>query len=249
MFLAFLVFAQATTAVPPPESVSDAALYADCARSAEAGIPGAIDAASQWVSANGGIPARHCLGLAYVGAGKPAEAAATFEAAARIAEATGARPAAELYGQAGNAALLARDPARAERLLTSAITLAAARGVMKGELLIDRARAREALANHDGARADLETAVTLTPDDADGWLLLGALARREERLADARTALAAALRLAPDNPDVMLEAGNMAAMDGELVKARALWTEIVKRAGNMPVGATAKDALLRNPAQ
>lgn len=246
--LAALMLMQVVAPVPGPAApASDRALYADCVRAANEGVPGAVDAATRWVNANGGVPARHCLGLAFMGANRPADAARAFEDAARVAESKGDASAAELYGQAGNALLLAEQYARAEVVLNNALVLAARHGNTKGELLIDRARAREAQGNSTGARADLEQAVTLAPNDAAGWLLLGALARREERLADARPALANALRLAPRDPDVQLEAGNMAAMDGDYAKARALWSAAAKTAPDTPAGKAADLALLRNP--
>ena len=247
--LAALMLMQVVAPLPGPAAPSsDRALYADCVRAANEGVPGAIDAATRWLNANGGVPARHCLGLSYMGANKPAEAARAFEDAARIAEAKGDASAAELYGQAGNALLLAEQYARAEVVLGNALVIAARQGGKpKGELLIDRARAREAQGNSTGARADLEQAVTLAPDDAAGWLLLGVLARREERLADARPALANALRLAPNDPDVQVEAGNMAAMDGHYAKARALWNAAVRAGPDTPAGKAADAALLRNP--
>lgn len=246
--LAALMLMQVVAPLPGPAApAGDRALYADCVRAANEGVPGAIDAATRWLNANGGVPARHCLGLAYMGANRPADAARTFEDAARVAESKGDASAAELYGQAGNALLLADQYARAEVVLNNALVLAARQGKAKGELLIDRARAREAQGNSTGARADLEQAVALAPDDAAAWLLLGALARREERLADARPAIANALRLAPNDPDVQLEAGNMAAMDGDYAKARALWNAAVRAGRDTPAGKAADAALLRNP--
>lgn len=246
--LAALMLMQVVAPLPGPAApAGDRALYADCVRAANEGVPGAIDAATRWLNANGGVPARHCLGLAYMGANRPADAARAFEDAARVAESKGDASAAELYGQAGNALLLAEQYARAEVVLNNALVLAARQGKAKGELLIDRARAREAQGNSTGARADLEQAVALAPDDAAGWLLLGALARREERLADARPAIANALRLAPNDPDVQLEAGNMAAMDGDYAKARALWNAAVRAGRDTPAGKAADAALLRNP--
>ncbi|WBX84796.1 tetratricopeptide repeat protein [Sphingosinicella microcystinivorans] len=246
--LAALMLMQVVAPLPGPAApAGDRALYADCVRAANEGVPGAIDAATRWLNASGGVPARHCLGLAYMGANRPADAARAFEDAARVAESKGDASAAELYGQAGNALLLAGQYARAEVVLNNALVLAAQQGKAKGELLIDRARAREAQGNSTGARADLEQAVTLAPNDAAGWLLLGALARREERLDDARPAIANALRLAPNDPDVQLEAGNMAAMDGDYAKARALWNAAVRAGRDTPAGKAADAALLRNP--
>ena len=249
--LAALMLMQVVAPLPAsPDAAttpSEQALYADCVRAANEGVPGAIDAATQWKNGTGGVPARHCLGLAYMGA-SIGQAMASGIHAARVAEAQGNPAAAELYGQAGNALLLAEQYARAEVVLSNALVLAARRGgKAKGELLIDRARAREAQGNSPGARVDLEEAVTLAPDEAAGWLLLGVLARREERLADARPALANALRLAPSDPDVQVEAGNMAAMDGDYAKARALWNAAVRAAPGTPAGKAADAALLRNP--
>ncbi|MBB4631509.1 tetratricopeptide repeat protein [Sphingosinicella soli] len=247
---AALMLMQAVAPLPMPGTTampSDTALYADCVRAANEGVPGAIDAATQWKNGTGGVPARHCLGLAYMGANRPADAARAFEDAARVAEAQGNPAAVELYGQAGNALLLAGQYPRAETVLGNALVLAARRPALKGDLLIDRARAREAQNNALGARSDLEQAVEVASNNATGWLLLGALARREERLEPARTALATALRLAPGDPDVQVEAGNMAAMDGDYAKARALWSAAAKAAPDTPAGKAADLALLRNP--
>lgn len=249
--LAALMLMQVVAPLPATPGAAttpnEQALYADCVRAANEGVPGAIDAATQWKNGTGGVPARHCLGLAYMGANRPADAARAFEDAARVAEAQGNPAAAELYGQAGNALLIAEQYARAEVVLSNAMVLATRRPALKGEMLIDRARAREAQGNALGARSDLEQAVELAPDDALGWLLLGTLARREERLDAARPALANALRLAPDDPDVQLEAGNMAAMDGDYAKARTLWNAAVRAGRDTPAGKAADTALLRNP--
>jgi tetratricopeptide (TPR) repeat protein len=214
-------------------AVSDAALYRDCVAAAEAGAPGAIDAAGRWVNANGGVPARHCLGLAYMGAGKPIEASGSVEAGA-------------LYGQAGSAALAGGDAARAEALLTAAI-LAERKPDAKGELHVDRAAAREAAGNVAGAKADLEAGLVLAPGSAGGWLLQAVLARREERIADARAAIEKALALAPGDPDIRLEAGNAAAYAGDFARARTLWSAVVRDSPGTEAAKAADLALLRNP--
>lgn len=249
LITALLLQAAATAApapaIPANPVASEAALYRNCVAAAEEAAPGAIDAASRWVNANGGAPARHCLGLAYMHANKPAEASGAFEAAARVAEAAGSNEAGALYAQAGNAALTAGEAPRAEALLTSAI-LAERDAAKKGEAMIDRAAAREAQGNAAGARADLEAGLKLAPADAEGWLLLAVLARREERLADARNAILHALAIAPDDPDVMLEGGNMAAIDGDYDRARRLWTAVTKAAPGSEAAKAADLALLRN---
>lgn len=71
-----------------------------------------------------------------------------------------------------------------------------------------------AAANAAGASTapDMEQAVSglaerlkQSPDDLEGWMLLGRAYKAMERFGPAREALANAYRLAPDNPDVMLE--------------------------------------------
>ena len=243
LIAAILLFQASAAPLAPP---SDAALYRDCIAAAESGAPGAIDAAGRWVSEGGGVAARHCLGIAYMEANKPAEASTALETAARVAEAAGLQQTASLYGQAGDAALAAGDAARAERLLSSAI-LAGDDPTMRGASMIGRAAAREALGNVAGAREDLDAGLKLTPGNAGGWLMLAVLARRDERIADARAAIGRALALAPADPDVALEAGNMAAIDGDFARARALWQSVVKAAPDTPAGKAANDALLRNP--
>jgi len=64
----------------------------------------------------------------------------------------------------------------------------------------------------DGETPSMEQAVSglaermrQTPDDLDGWLLLGRAYKSMERFALAREALANAYRLAPEQPDVMIE--------------------------------------------
>ncbi len=240
--VAFIIGAAAPLTVSSP-------LYEDCIRAAEAGTPGAIDAANRWLAeANGGIPARHCLGIALLNRGRPAAASATFEDAARIAEATGNPATADLYGQAGNAALLAGDSPRAELMLNAAIVAATDQPALRGSLMIDRAQIAIAAAKFDAARGDLDAAKQLSPLDSGGWLLSAALARREERLTDAANDIARALALAPNDVDIMLEAGNIAAMGGEVEKARHLWQRIQKTAPDSIAGKAASDALLRNPA-
>ena len=57
----------------------------------------------------------------------------------------------------------------------------------------------------DAAVAGLAERLRQTPDDLDGWMLLGRAYKSTERFELARDALANAYRLAPDDPDVMIE--------------------------------------------
>ena len=57
----------------------------------------------------------------------------------------------------------------------------------------------------EAAVAGLAERMRQTPDDLDGWMLLGRAYKSTERFEPARDALANAYRIAPDDPDVMIE--------------------------------------------
>ncbi len=241
---ATLLMAQAAAVDMIP---AERARYDRCVAAAGSGTAEAVRQANAWLVEGGGIPARHCLGLALLATGKPEAASQTFEAAARAAERRRWTSRIRGLGQAGNAAILAEAWPRAETLLNSAIVAAAGRAELRGNLLIDRARVRVELANLAGARADLGEATRLLPENPLGWLLSASLARRQGRLPDARTAIDKAAALAPENPDVEVEQGNIAALEGNDDEARRLWSAAAKAAPDSPAGKAAADALIRNP--
>ena len=226
---------------PSPE----AARYASCLGLAVTDPAKAVETASVWRIEGGGAAARHCLGVAYSRQGKYAAAADALEAAAKDAQAAGDPRAGALYGQAGSAALAMDDAARALDLLNSALSLSQGPAA-QGPLLVDRARAAVGLGKLADARADLDTAVKIAPNDPDAWLLRATLARRETRNADAESAVAVAARLAPQSADVALEQGNIAAIQGKGDEARAAWSRAVAIAPDSDAGRTAAAALKRN---
>ncbi|MCA3255554.1 MAG: tetratricopeptide repeat protein [Alphaproteobacteria bacterium] len=230
---------------PAPAPSAEAARYASCLGLAATDPVRAVETASVWRIEGGGPPARHCLGVAYARQGKFLAATDALEAAARDAQAAGSALAGTIYGQAGNAALAADDAARALDLLNSALSLNPGPAA-QGALLVDRARASVALGKTTEARADLDTAVTIAPNDADAWLLRATLARRETRNADAEAAIATAAKLAPDSAEVALEQGNIAAIQGKGDEARAAWTRAVTLAKDSDAGRTAAAALKSN---
>ena len=240
--LALLPLLLAAAPIAPPPS------YLACLAQARQTPETAIASATAWRLAGGGVPARHCLGLAYLGAGKFAQAALAFEQAAMVAATENSKLTGDLWGQAGNAQLLAGDAQAALTDLDAALKASvAAPGVRLGELRIDRARALVELGKLADARADLDTAVKLAPSDPVGWLLRATLARREGRYADAEVSLATALKLAPTDPAALLEAGNLAGMQGDIDSARTRWQAAVATAPKSEAGQAAAKALAANP--
>ncbi len=69
--------------------------------------------------------------------------------------------------------------------------------------------------NMDQAVAGLAERMRNSPDDLDGWMLLGRAYKTMERFGPAREALANAYRLAPDDADVMVEYAEATALASE----------------------------------
>ncbi len=210
---------------------ADRARYQACVALAKSDPARAEAEAAAFARAGGGVPARHCQALAQLAAGRPAEAAATLAEAARAAEAARSPFAADLWAQAGNAAFLAGSNAEAMGFLDSAIAGAGRFSPRRTAAFhIDRARVAADMGELARARADLDEAIRLAPDDPAAWMLSAALARREGNLGRAVADMERATARAGDDPDVLFEAGNVAAAGGDMENARKLWA-MAERAG------------------
>ena len=248
---ALLLAVAAPAAAPSAVADGEADRYRLCLDAAASAPAATIAEATRWLGAGGGVPARHCLALAYLADRQYSPATQTLDAAARAAEAAHDPHVAELWGQAGNAALLGGKPADANRYFTTGIAAAARDPAGRAQLSIDRARALVALNRLDEAGADLDAATRLAPDVALGWLLRATLARRQGDLKTAEASLLEATRrtpeAAPEYPDVTFEAGNIAAAQGKLALARQAWTVAAAAAPGSPAAIAAMQALTANP--
>jgi tetratricopeptide (TPR) repeat protein len=222
----------------------DAKRYDGCVRAIPTDAKAAEAFAIQWQSKGGGLPARHCQGLAQLELGNAAGAAQTFARAAQAAETQKAPQAADFWGQAGNAALLAGDAKGAVGHFNSAIVAAGEFAPIRtANLLIDRARAQVELGNLADARADLDRATGLAPNEPAGWLLSAALARRQADLPRAKADIARAAALSPADADVRFEQGAILAAAGDLAAARKQWESVVQSAPGTPAAALSAKAL------
>lgn len=247
IFLALAATAVAAAPVPSAPAVpsADEERFNACVALIDTDPVQTIDRASTWQIQGGGVPARQCLGMAYGQQGRWASAAAAFEGGARLAETTGDGRAANLWVQAGNAALAANDPAKARNFLDAALARGQLIGDASGEAHLDRARALAAIGDLKGARVDLDLAVRDVPADPLAWLLSATLARKMEDLPRARTDIAEAAKRSPDDASVALEAGNIALLSGHEDAARTAWAAAVKNAPESPSGKSAAEALAR----
>lgn len=214
----------ATAAAAPSEPQQH---FKDCVALAEHNAEKAIAEAEAWRAAGGGLSARQCLGLAYVAAERWAPAAQTFEQAARDAEIQRDGRAANLWVQSGNAALANDEPVKAKAALDRALALPVLSVPMRGETLMDRARANVASDDPAAARADLDAALKLVPEDPMGWLLSATLARRQKDFERAGKDIREAARLAPDASAIAYEQGNIAYEQGQADVARGSWQRAI----------------------
>lgn len=240
MILAALLLAQAGAAPPPPPPVSlDETRYETCTKLIESDPAKAVAHADAWRVAGGDLPARQCLGLAYVAQERWAPAAIAFSQAAAEAEIRRDGRAATLWVQAGNAALAGEDPTAARAHFDRALALPVLSDAMRGEAHLDRARAAEAIGDLPAARADIDKALGFVPADPLGWLLSANLALREKDMARAKGHVAEAARLSPDDASIAYEQGNVAAAIGDTAAARAAWTRARQIAPDAPAGQAA----------
>lgn len=200
----------------------------ECAEIARRDSNAAIARARQWIARSDSPAARQCLGFAQAQGQHWTEAVTAFRDGARLAG-SDAITAARLWAQAGNAALAGGDAAGALTALDNALAgTGLPDGLERGEAYLDRARARVALKDEAGARADLDTATRLAPQDPLVWLLSATLARRMNDLPLAKRHIAQAGSLADDDAAVALEKGVIAALDQDEVTARAAFLRAKK---------------------
>lgn len=208
---ALLAAAPAAPAAEVPKSNAEIR-FNDCVHQIAVDHDKAIAGAEAWRAAGGGVPARQCLGLAYVAVERWVPAAIAFEQAATEAESRGDGRAATLWVQSGNAALAGDDAVKARAAFDHALALPVLSGMQRGEALMDRARADVAVDDLKAARTDLDEAIKLVPSDPMGWLLSAALARRQGDTDRAHNDLTQAEKLAPGDPSIAAERARVSEM-------------------------------------
>lgn len=243
LFVAMMMSDPPTSADPSPPQSPLVARFEACVALANANPAKALDEAGAWRIQGGGVLARQCSGLAYAAMNRWPSAALAFEQAAKQSESDRDGRAPRLWVLAGNAALAGREPVRARQYFDAALSGGALKGGEAGEAHLDRARARFASGDLKGARADLDSAIKLVPNDPLGWLLSATLARKDGDIKRAQQDIVEATKRAPDDASVANEAGNIALMSGDDEAARLSWEEAVRLNPTNDAGKAAAAAL------
>ena len=235
--------AQAATQKPGQRPLAlggaEAARYENCLRTTASDPLQAHEIARTWAEQGGGLAARHCAAVAMIRYGRPEYAAPDLESLAHEAAARRADLAPDLYAQAAQAWLLARDPNRALSLQTEALK----RRPRDADFLIDRAMIRLDLKQSWEAVDDLNLALDVAPRRSEA-LIYRATAYRQIGTADlAEEDIARALKLRPDAPDALAERGAIKAMKGDKPGARADWLRVLALAPDTAAGDQARAGL------
>ena len=248
MLLSALALAalQPPTTPPPAAPQGDNARLRACLALVRSAPQQAATEAQAWVEEERGagrLPGRRCLGLAFAAQAQWAAAATVYEQAAQEAEAANDPGRAGLRAQAGNAWLAAGEAQRALQALDAALTTQGLVPAQRGQALLDRARAQVAAGHADRARADIDSALQLVPNEGFAWYLSAALARRSNDLIRAATDIARARQLSPDDPDILLLAGTIIGQAGNMNEAYMLYRRVVELAPESEAGRQAAASL------
>lgn len=223
------------------KAVQDAKQYSDCMDLARSAPDQALKSAQDWQAKGGGIPAGHCDAVALVGLGRYAEAATMMEKLAAEEAKTSKELAAGLFGQAGQAWLIAGDNQHALEDQTGALSLTPD----DAELLTDRAVTEISMAKYWEAIDDLNKAHDLASDRVDVLIFRASAYRFLQSYDLARDDVERAINLQPDNPEAYLERGVIRSLTKDLAGARSDWQKTIALAPDTPTANQAKADLFQ----
>ncbi|MEQ1708300.1 MAG: hypothetical protein ABL864_08205 [Terricaulis sp.] len=183
--------------------------FAQCLALTEQDAVLAYEEAMAWAAEAQSVSAYRCAAMALIAQDRAGEGARRLDSLGAAVNPAETALRAELFSQAGNAWLLAREPARARSSFTRAITTMDADPHQLPDLLIDRARAYAMERDWRLAEEDLSRGLDVRPRDPLA-LRLRAAARMHQRsfdLAEADALAAAAIE--PANVDNYLILGHV----------------------------------------
>ncbi|MFC7734521.1 tetratricopeptide repeat protein [Roseomonas sp. GCM10028921] len=228
---------------PEPPRVADSPDYEACLAQLRDDAQGALRVAEAWEARGGGDGARHCSALAMLALGEPERAAARLESLAGRA-AVGPTARAAVFGQAGQAWMVAGQAVRAHGAFTLALALAPA----DPELLVDRAIAAGILGRLADSLADTERALAVDGTRVEALVYHAAALRQLDRVQEAMRDVERALALEPGSPEALLERGILRQIQGDTAGARADWESVVASSPDSAAADLAEQNLALNAA-
>lgn len=217
------------------QELNHAREYARCMAIAPSDPNDAFEMATAWRDLGGGDAAEHCAAVALLYNGQPGFAARRLEV---LAENIVAEPEfkGEILAQAGQVWLLHGDAPRAEAALSAAVDLLR----FQPPVMIDRAQARAAMADYQGAVDDLTVAITADPTYVEAYVFRASAYRYLEQLDNARRDIVEALARDPNAPEAYLERGMLHRLEGNDDAARDDWLRVLELAPDSEAAAFAR---------
>jgi len=223
---------------PIPSRIAEGEDYDRCLAMLSTDPAGAKVFADAWEATGGGEGATHCRALAEITSGQLDKGAELME---KLANTSHGQPVARasIYGQAGQAWLMAGEPGRAFGAATLALSLTPD----DPGLLIDRSIAAATLERYDDAVDDLTQALDFDPQRTDALVFRGAAWRHLNQMGLAQDDIDRAFAQDPDNPDALLERGILRQRRGDRDGARQDWERAIALLPNSATGDLAQQNL------
>ncbi|HEX8901105.1 hypothetical protein [Vitreimonas sp.] len=200
---------QAAETAPTTASSHVQQRFAQCVALIDSDAARAYEEGMAWAAEAQSVYAYRCAAMALVAQDRHDEGARRLDSLGMALNPVDTGLRAELFSQAGNAWLLAREPSRARASFTRAIAIMEADPTQLPDLLIDRSRAYAMEADWRHAEEDLSRVLDLRASDPLA-LRLRAAARMQQRAWDLAEADAqAAVTAEPGNVDNYLILGHV----------------------------------------
>jgi tetratricopeptide (TPR) repeat protein len=178
------------------EPSTGASRFEQCVASIDADAAAAYESAMSWAAEGHALDAYRCAALALLAQQRYEEAASRFQNLGEMINPALTGTQAELFSQAGNTWLLAREPSQARAAFTRGIVIMEREPAQLPDLLIDRARAYAMEGDYRAAEEDLSRSLDIRAQDTLA-LRLRASARMHQNAFDlAETDAQQALALA-----------------------------------------------------
>lgn len=175
-----LALLQAGAPAPVDAGAINAQRFAQCVNIIDEDPARAYEEAMSWAAEGQSVNAYRCAAMALIAQDRHSEGARRLDSLGSAVNPAETAMRAELFSQAGNAWLLAREPARARSSFTRAITTIESDRTQLPDLLIDRARAYAMEGDWRRAEEDLSRSLDIRANDALA-LRLRAAARMHQR--------------------------------------------------------------------
>lgn len=200
---------QAAETAPTTASSHVQQRFAQCVAMIDEDAEQAYEFGMSWAAEAQSVFAYRCAAMALIAQDRYDEGARRLDSLGMALNPIDTALRAELFSQAGNAWLLARDAGHARSSFTRGITIMEGDPAQLTDLLIDRSRAYAMEADWRHAEEDLSRALDLRPNDPLS-LRLRAAARMQQRAWDLAEADAqAAVAAEPSNVDNYLILGHV----------------------------------------